>query len=234
MRIELPSGCPAELVLTEGASTGIVIATDLWGLRGLFEDMAGRLASERGWSVCVPEPFPGRRLGAEDGDGRNAAMTELRDEDVVGNLVAAADATGCARTAVIGFCMGGMYAYKAAGAGRFDRAVAFYGMIRVPDRFHGPGQGEPLDALSRLGATRVLGVCGGRDPFTPPEDVAALRAVAGVTVVEYPEGEHGFVHDPSRPTHRPADASDAWSRAIAFIDDDESVSGRGSRAGRGR
>jgi carboxymethylenebutenolidase len=35
--------------------------------------------------------------------------------------------------------------------------------------------------------------------------------------VEYPDAEHGFVHDPARPAHRPADAADAWRRAIAVL-----------------
>ena len=39
--------------------------------------------------------------------------------------------------------MGGMYALKSAAAGRFDRVVGFYGMIRVPDAWSGPGQGQP-------------------------------------------------------------------------------------------
>ena len=40
---------------------------------------------------------------------------------------------------VLGFCMGGMYALKAAATDRFDRAVSFYGMVRVPERLEGPG-----------------------------------------------------------------------------------------------
>jgi dienelactone hydrolase len=41
----------------------------------------------------------------------------------------------------------------------------------------------------------------------------------GVEVVRYEGAEHGFVHDPARPTHRPADAADAWARALAFLAD---------------
>jgi dienelactone hydrolase len=117
---------------------------------------------------------------------------------------------------VIGFCMGGMYALKAAGTGRFDRAVSFYGMIRIPERFRGPGQGEPLAALAAEEAAPVLAIIGGVDPWTPPEDVAALEA-GGATVVRYAEGDHGFVHDAARPAHRPDDAADAWRRVVEFL-----------------
>jgi len=49
------------------------------------------------------------------------------------------------------------------------------------------------------------------------KDVDALRALPNVEAVVYPEGEHGFVHDPSRPTHRAEDAADAWARVIEFL-----------------
>jgi carboxymethylenebutenolidase len=113
--------------------------------------------------------------------------------------------------------MGGMYAYKAAGLGHFRRVVPFYGMIRVPPAWAGPGHGEPLDALHRLHASPVLAIIGELDPYTPPADVLDLEKTRA-RVVRYPEAEHGFVHDPNRPAHRPADAADAWARCFAFLD----------------
>jgi carboxymethylenebutenolidase len=109
-----------------------------------------------------------------------------------------------------------MYALKAADSRAFDKVVAFYGMIRVPERFMGKGHREPLLSVSSPDAAPVLAFVGGRDEFTPAEDIDALEAT-GATVVRYPEGEHGFVHDPSRPTHRAEDAADAWARAITFL-----------------
>lgn len=211
-RVTLPSGTAAELVRPTGPPTrGLVLAPDIMGLRPLFDDLCARLAAEHGWAVCAPEPFPGREhlalgereIGSND-DGR-----------ALGDLTAAADLLGVEPVAVLGFCQGGMWALKAAATGRFDRAVAFYGLIRVP--WARPGHGQPLDALRRPGAAPVLAIAGGRDALVPIEDVDALRAVAGVEVVLYPEGEHGFVHDPARPTHRPDDAADAWRRVVAFL-----------------
>ena len=146
-----------------------------------------------------------------------AALPEADDERPLGDLVAAAQRTGCERTAVLGFCMGGMYALKAAGACGFERAVSFYGMVRVPEGWRGAGQGEPLDYLARRRDTTVLAIIGGRDPYTPPDDVEALRALPDVTVVVYPEAEHGFVHDPARPAHRAEDAADAWRRVVEYL-----------------
>lgn len=224
MRTELPSGTPAELARAPGPTRrGVVVAPDIFGLRPLFDDLCERLATEHSWVVAAVEPFAGREH--LDLEGRRAAIAGLDDARVLGDLAAAADAlradAGSGEglpVAVMGFCMGGMYALKAAATGRFDRAVPFYGMIRVPEAWRGPGQGEPLEALGRPGACPVLAIVGERDPYTPPDDVEALRRVGPhVRVVAYPEADHGFVHDPARPAHRPADAADAWSRAVAFL-----------------
>jgi carboxymethylenebutenolidase len=216
VRITLPSGTPAELARPERSSgLGLALHPDMGGLRPLFAETCAHLAAGHGWTVCAPEPFPGRE--AMTIEERMAAMAGLDDATQLGALVEAADATECERVAVLGFCMGGMYTFKAAAVGRFERAVAFYGMIRVPEHWRGAGQGEPLDALRRPGTCPVLAIIGGRDVWTPPDDVAALEAVANVTVVRYPDAEHGFAHDPTRPAHRADDAVDAWRRAVEFL-----------------
>ena len=79
-----------------------------------------------------------------------------------------------------------------------------------------PGQGEPLDLLAAGHPGRVLAIIGERDTYTPPDDVVALEA-AGVSVVCYPDAEHGFAHAPERPAHRPADAADAFQRAHTWL-----------------
>lgn len=216
MREQLASGTAVEVARSPGATPvrGVVVAADIMGLRPLFDDLAARLADEHGWAVAVVEPFPGRESLTRD--ERQAAMAGLEDDLQVGDLVAAADLVGVEPVGLIGFCMGGMYALKAAGTGRFDRCVTFYGMIRVPAQWRGDGQGEPLHALARPGAAPVLAIVGTADDLTPPDDVDALEAT-GATVARYEGAEHGFVHDPDRPAHRPTDAADAWARAVAFL-----------------
>ncbi|MCU1486022.1 MAG: dienelactone hydrolase-like enzyme [Actinomycetia bacterium] len=218
MRIELESETTAELVVPEQPVRGVVLAPDVMGLRPLFDDLCARLAAEHGWAVCAPEPFPGREdLPIEE---RLELVRTLRDDEQVGDLVAAAEVlrrkAGVDDVAVLGFCMGGMYALKAADSRAFDKVVSFYGMIRVPENFQGRGHREPLKAVTSPEAVPVLAVVGGRDHYTPTQDIDDLEA-AGAEVHRYPEGEHGFVHDPSRPTHRADDAADAWRHVVAFL-----------------
>lgn len=220
MRTTLESGTEVEIARPEGEAVyGVVVIPDIFGLRPLFEDMAAQLSREHGWAVAVIDPFPGKDLGP-DVEERFSAMSSLTDDRLLGDVGLAAAALGAPRTACIGFCMGGMYATKVAAAGVVDRSVSFYGMIRVPPAWRGDGQGEPLELLRARAADRapLLAIVGGKDPYTPAEDVALLADVEGVTIVEYPDAEHGFVHDPARPAHRPDDAADAWARAVAFVE----------------
>ena len=213
MRIELPSGTPAEVV---GSSDqrGLVLVSDIMGLRPLFDELASRLAKEWQCAVVAPELYPGQE--SLDLQGRFAAASSLEDDRVLGDMVAAADRTGAATVGAIGFCMGGMYVNKAVTTRRFNRLVSFYGMIHVPADWRGPAQGEPLEYLRGGDASSLLAVVGTEDPYTPAEAVVALRE-SGAQVVEYSGAEHGFVHDPARPAHRRADAADAWQQASQWL-----------------
>ena len=201
---------------------GVVVGADIHGLRPLFEDLCRRLATH-GLAVCAPEPWariPEAERVTLGADQRQERVRDLVDEVQVGDLEAAADrlvvADDVPRVGVIGFCIGGMYALKAAATDRFDSAVVGYGMIRLPEQWRGPGQRDALDTAADACAT--FAAFGGRDPYTPAEDIDALRAVwAGRPaheIVVYPDAEHGFVHDPERPAHRPDDAADVWTRAL--------------------
>jgi carboxymethylenebutenolidase len=216
MRITLPSGTPAEIVRPEGEpSRGLVIVPDIGGLRPLFDGLVARLAHGQGWAVCAFELWAGRDDLPTLAD-RLAAGGSLDDERVLGDAAAAADATGADPVGIVGFCMGGMYALKAAGTGRFARAASFYGMARVPEMWRSPTQGEPLAALTGPDACPVIEIAGTADPWLPADDLDALES-AGVEVVRYEGADHGFVHDPDRPAHRPDDAADAWTRVLAHL-----------------
>jgi len=204
---------------------GLVLHPDIMGIRPLFDDMARRLASH-GFAVAMIEPFarkPDAERASSDVATRMGWASGLDDDDVLGDLSAAADLLvvedGVSKVAMLGFCMGGLYTLKAAATDRFDRAVAFYGMVRLPESWQGPGQRSPLDTAADVCPT--LAIFGSADGLTPPADIDALRAAwAGrddceIVVVE--GADHAFVHDPDRPVHRPDDAAAMWDRALAWL-----------------
>jgi carboxymethylenebutenolidase len=203
---------------------GVVLVPDVHGLRPLMEDLCRRLATH-GLALCAPEPYAriipaGGSLSSEE---RMARGAELHDDVVLEDLAEAADHLAAAdhvgTVSVMGFCLGGSYALKAAASGRFERAVAFYGLIRTLSLWTGGGQRDALDVAA--GACPTLAIFGEVDPYTPAADIDALRnAWAGRPdhkVVVYPGADHAFAHDPDRPEHRAGDAADAWRKALAFL-----------------
>ena len=204
---------------------GVVVHPDLMGIRPLFDDLCRRLATH-GVAVASPEPFARASTEVRESDDPSARMAlipTLDDAVQLGDLACAADLLGerdgAATAYMIGFCMGGLQTLKAAAAGRFAKAVAFYGMLRLPKSWQGP---HFTDALARAAEVcPTLGIFGGSDPWTPAADLEALRSAwhdrPECEVVVYPEADHGFVHAPERPTHRPDDAADAWRRALAWL-----------------
>jgi len=213
MRITLPSGTAAE-VAGESTERGLVVVPDIMGLRPLFDEMTERLAGEWNCHVVTPNLYQGQEH--LDLQGRHDAAGGLADERVLGDMVEAADATGATKVAAIGFCMGGMYVNKAVSTGRFHRLASFYGMIHVPPIWASETQGDPLTLVGAGDATRLLAVIGARDPYTLPDEVAELAAT-GASIAAYDEAEHGFVHAPDRPAHRPDDAADAWRRVDDWL-----------------
>src|SRR2546426_471230 len=148
---------------------GLVLHPDIMGVRPLFDDLARRLATH-GFALCAPEPFariPADERSALDATGRMDRVKNLDDRLQLGDLIRACDylvdCHGVLQLGILGFCIGGMYTLKAAASGTFERAVPFYGMIRIPDAWRGSGQREPLDTADRVCPT--LAIFGGRDPW---------------------------------------------------------------------
>ncbi len=215
-KIELSTGTPAEIVhpQTGRPKAGIVLIPDIMGLRPLFEEHCARISKEWKVSICAPELFPGGdKWGLES---RMKKAKALSDEDKINDILAAAQRTGCDTVHLVGFCMGGMYALKAAAEDRFTKAVSFYGMVRVPKQWKSKKQAEPLDILADRAATHVMLITGTEDVYVPVEDAKELEKL-GASVVLYKGAEHGFAHDPERPAHREKDAKDAWARAKKFL-----------------
>jgi len=203
---------------------GVVLHPDIGGLRPLFSDMARRLATH-GFAVCVFEPWAmipeTERSTLEQ---RFAHVKDLDDTQQLEIFSGAADLLvvedNITRVSVLGFCMGGHYTFKAAASERFDAAVAFYGMLRTPDDWRGPGHTiEPLAVAAHMCPT--LAIFGSIDQWTPAADIDALRSAwqgrSDCEIVMIEGADHGFVHDPERDVHRTEDAAACWAKAIAWM-----------------
>ena len=93
----------------------VLLIQEYWGINEHIRDLAGRFARE-GYLCVAPDLYRGRL--AADKDEASALMQALRIEDgmeTIRNAMDAAEETyQVERFAIIGFCMGGIFALRAA------------------------------------------------------------------------------------------------------------------------
>lgn len=181
---------------------GVVVLHEGNGISPQLLRVCQRLAAE-GYGVIAPDLFF-RAGGSEAGDFATLIGSLDRDRTRT-DVVAASDLLrreGATSVGVIGFCMGGLLAYRAALVGDgFDAAVGFYGAGISAEL------GEP--------ACPTLLMFGEHDPYITPAEIEVVRDRHPGTVV-YPEAGHGFMRDGSSSYHQAASV-DAWSRMLRFF-----------------
>jgi len=212
-----------------GPHPGVVVIPDVWGLSDHTRDIAGRLANE-GFAALALDIY--RKTGRPSLAGPAAAMKwirELSDPLVLETVQEGIDALARSPAAdgrklgLIGFCMGGQYAWLAACACRGLSAVApFYGMLRYAAGLDAKKKPRsPLDAIAELSCP-ALGFYGLEDALIPNADVDELEARLAKTkqpheIVRYAGAGHAFLNDTRPAMYRPEAAADAWRRLVAFL-----------------
>jgi carboxymethylenebutenolidase len=185
------------------AGAGIVVIHEGNGMTLQLLRFCERLAAE-GYLVAAPDLFF-RTGGPEAKADYMEQVQEVRPDQMLDDLGVAAAALrdlGAGSMAVMGFCMGGAFTWRAARqADGYDAAVGFYG----------------VGIASDLGQTRcpTLLFFGGSDQYISPEDVRRVADYHPATVV-YPEAGHGFMRDGSE-DYVPDAAADAWARTLAHF-----------------
>lgn len=216
----------------EDPSPGVVMIHDVWGVTDHTRDLARRLARE-GFAVLAVDLY--RRLPQVEIGNPGAWMRSLPDPQVLGDVQAGIDllrsrVSAGRKVGVVGFCMGGMYALMAACSCRDVAAgVPFYGLLSHQHGIlHDPDgldpEMKPREPLAYAPSLRcpLLAFFGDRDEFVPMDDVRQLEARLAAAsppaqVVVYPGAGHAFMNDTRPEAYRPADASDAWTRMVAFL-----------------
>lgn len=213
---EAKSGAPASGELTEpagaGKAPGVLLIQEWWGLNDHIRSLAKRLA-DAGFLVLSPDLYHG--VVTTDPAEAAGLMTALDGERSMDELKGAfaflAAHEGCSgKVGVIGFCMGGAFAFRAAAnIAELGAAVPFYG---VP-----PAASAPYAAVK----CPVLAHVASRDEWVPVAKVEAIReqiqAAGGQMEVCVYEADHAFVNDTRPEVYSPDDAKRAWERSIAFL-----------------
>ncbi|HTJ24908.1 MAG TPA: dienelactone hydrolase family protein [Candidatus Limnocylindria bacterium] len=197
---------------TTPSTPSVVLAMHLWGLdRGTRE--AARRFAVAGFATIVPDLYA--RLDTPDPDATDDVRAfvplarslafETVDPDIRASARWIRARFPDGKTAIAGFCMGGVIAtYRTAGyADLFSAAAVWYGLHRQID----PANVE-IPIVASYGAD---------DTGIPVADVERFRAGLRVPhdVVVYPNAEHGFAD--RRAAYQKDAAEDSWRRAIGFL-----------------
>ncbi|MCB1980144.1 MAG: dienelactone hydrolase family protein [Burkholderiaceae bacterium] len=210
--------CPAWCVRPEGAPRGgMVVLPEIFGVNAHIRAVTARFAA-RGYAAVAPDTFArvqaGVALGYGDEDvaqGRKlkAAVERLPEAWVLGDIQAAIDhaAALCGgKVGLVGFCWGGLLAWRAACELQGLAAVVCY---------YGGGMTSAQE-VARTPRCPVLAHFGAHDAhISQPSVQAFARAHPEVQVQLYDAG-HGFNCD-QRASYDEAAAQTARERSLALL-----------------
>ena len=198
---------------------GVVVLQEIWGVNAHIRSVAEQYASD-GYVVLAPDLFwrmkPRVDLGYDEAGSkeafgyRRAIDLDLADRDIASTadvLRGMAEVAG--GVGVVGYCMGGMLAYRAAAKGSVDCAVCYYG----------GGIAQMLDLAAANTKAMALHF-GERDTHVTKEHVDSIKGVlegrSNVRIDTYPAAEHGF-NCWARPSYHQQSAALARGRSLAFL-----------------
>ncbi len=216
----------------EGPFPGVVVIQHIFGVDEWIMEVCRRFA-HHGYVAMAPNLYA--RIGSlgtgavEDLAARLRSKGGLNDDIVTGDLRGTLDALNAlpecnGNVGVIGFCMGGRFAYLAAcRIPGFSAAVDCWGGGVAPDPSQ-PGNppGTPPVDLTAGMQVPLLGLFGNDDTRPNRDEVdrteAALKANNKTyEFYRYDGAGHAFFSW-SSVAHRPQQALDGWSKVWAFFD----------------
>lgn len=203
----------------------VIVFIEAYGINSHFQQLAARLAAA-GYVALLPDLYHGSAYPYTDQESAIGHLRTLNDAQVMAETGAALDfLQNCAQAngavGILGFCMGGRYAFLANAelTHRIRAAVAFYGGGIAPEQDR-LGRKPLLDRIPEM-QTPLLLQYGSADQSIAPEEhariVQALSAAHKRYSMEvYPEAGHGFFCD-DRVSFDAQAAAQGWKRTLDFF-----------------
>ncbi|MGH8413260.1 MAG: dienelactone hydrolase family protein [Gammaproteobacteria bacterium] len=211
----------------EGPFPGVVVMMEAFGITGHIQGVCGRLAKS-GFAAAAPDIFHGDVIGYTDMDKVKTKIPTLRDNQILQEIGETLDwfssqkNVNSNRLGIIGFCMGGRFAFFAncRYPDKLKAAVGFYGGGIAPDGADRFGRMPPINEAEKMRAPLYLGY-GADDASIPPAEHARIAERLSTlkkryTLAVYPDAGHGFLCE-QRASYAPAAAEPAWQESLAFL-----------------
>ncbi len=191
---------------------GLILIHEFWGLNQQMKNLASKFA-EVGYSALAINLY-GERV-AKNVEEARAIKDSVVGFEAVRNIQQAINyfsslKISAERVAVIGYCMGGGFAFKAATNGVHVGVYGiYYGQVKDDSKI-----------LSTI-QSPLLGIFGGLDQSIPKSlvesfDVALTKLGKRHEIYIYDEAGHAFANE-ERPNYNKKSADDAWRKTLSFL-----------------
>ncbi|MFM2304406.1 MAG: hypothetical protein RLZZ135_1818 [Cyanobacteriota bacterium] len=227
--IEIAKDLPGYYVSPTGTSKfpAVIVLMEAFGLNQWCRSICDRLA-QSGFVAIAPDFYRGTTYAYTDGPGAIAKLKSLKDDAImrdVGNSIeflAGKPEVNVNGIGVIGFCMGGRYAFLTSTTypTKIKAAICFYGsgIDAVP--------GNPLgqkSLLSQVDAIQspIMLMYGADDQLIAADEhgrvaTALSKAKKRYILNLFPKAGHGFMSD-RRENYAPEAAAEAWMMTTGFF-----------------
>ena len=227
--IEIAKDLPGYYVSPTGTGKfpAVIVLMEAFGLNQWCRSICDRLA-QSGFVAIAPDFYRGTTYAYTDGPGAIAKLKSLKDDAImsdVGNSIeflAGKPEVNANGIGVIGFCMGGRYAFltNATYPTKIKAAICFYGggIDAVPG--NPLGQKSLLSQVDAMQAPIML-MYGADDQMIAADEhgrvaTALSKAKKRYILNLFPKAGHGFMSD-RRENYAPEAAAEAWIMTTGFF-----------------
>jgi carboxymethylenebutenolidase len=189
------------------SAAAVILIQEWWGINDHIRDIAGRYANE-GYLCLAPDLYRGKLAKNTEEAGQLMQALAIEDgmETIRQTITTAKAKYNVQKLGINGYCMGGIFALRAAcEISELAAAAPFYGDI-------------PEEGVLKNLTVPTLFIAGERDKWINPEKVGQLKEAARkynlpVEVVSY-DADHAFFNDTRPEVYDAEAAADAWRRVL--------------------
>ena len=227
--IQIAKDLPGYYVTPAGTGKfpAVIVLMEAFGLNKWCKSICDRLA-QSGFVAIAPDFYRGKTFEYTDVAGAIAKLKSLNDDGIVSDVGKSLDFLATKPEinpngiGVIGFCMGGRYAFltNASYPTKIKAAIAFYGGGIDPAPGNPMGQKSLLDRVPAMQSPIML-MYGSEDKMIPADEhgrisTALSKAKKRYILNLFPNAGHGFMSD-RRENYAPEAAAEAWVMTTGFL-----------------
>ena len=227
--IEIAKGLPGYYVTPTGTGKfpAVIVLMEAFGLNNWCKSICDRLAKS-GFAAIAPDFYRGTTYAYTDVAGAIGKLKSLNDDAIMGDVgksldfLAGKSEVNANGIGVIGFCMGGRYAFltNAVYPTKIKAAISFYGGGIDATAGNPLGQKSILDRVSAMQSPIML-MYGSEDQLIAADEHGRVAAALSKAKKRYilnlfPKAGHGFMSD-RRENYSPEAAAEAWMMTTGFF-----------------